>query len=88
MKRLIITDEKGRIIGTAPHPSELKLGEKGGPSGFRIVAQKGQRVHEVLLPKSIRTVEDLQELHEKYIVQADSQLIPLGNDASDSSQAV
>ncbi len=67
MKRLIVTDNSGHIIATAPHPDEIP-GMKGK---FGFAPLKNQYVHEVDLPEQIKTLEHLQQMHKTYVVQVE-----------------
>lgn len=65
MRRIIVSDESGRIIATGPHPEDVA--EMRGKFGF--MALPGQKVHEVELPAHITTLKQLQELHSTHHVK-------------------
>jgi hypothetical protein len=61
MKITIITDEHGKIVGTAGKPASSKPeAGTGGP-----VAGPGQSVREVEVPNELHSVEDVAELHRR-----------------------
>jgi hypothetical protein len=59
MKIFVITNEHGKVIGTA------RAHERGteGPSGGRPISARGQRVHEITLPTELQAIRDVRELH-------------------------
>jgi len=69
MKRLIVTDQSGKIIATGPHPSETVEVLQGQKVGFGYIPLEGQQVHEVDLPEHIRTGEQLIALHTSHYIK-------------------
>jgi hypothetical protein len=65
MKRIILADESGRILASAPAPEDL--GGSGIHFGYRPL--RGQHSHTVDIPAHIRTLEALQELHKTHRVE-------------------
>ena len=60
MKMVVITDDRGAVVGTArvtePGASDLPFG--GRPSG-----EKGRQVHDVTLPRELHEIGSARELH-------------------------
>ena len=61
MKAWVVTDAKGKIIGTM----NAAAGSKDGPTPGRPTAMKGQRVHEVELPPHLEETRDAAVLHKQ-----------------------
>ena len=60
MKIHVITDESGKIIGTAQIPEAAG----SGPGGPRIDAGPGGKVHAIELSKELEAERDPEKLHE------------------------
>jgi hypothetical protein len=67
MRRLIVSDRRGRIIATGPHPEEIP----DMPGKFGFTPLQNQYVHEVELPENIKTIEHLAELHRTHVVKVE-----------------
>lgn len=67
MKRLIITDSSGRILGTVAYPVQPAAGGDG-PTSIAIVPLKDQRIHVVDIPEQLGSHEGLSRLHREYKV--------------------
>jgi hypothetical protein len=65
MKRIILTDESGRILASAPAAEDL--GSPGVHFGYRPL--RGQHSHTVEIPSHVQTLEALQELHKTHRVE-------------------
>ena len=65
MTRIILTDDTGRILASAPSAEDL--GSPGIHFGYRPL--RGQHSHTVEIPTHIRTLEGLQELHKTHRVE-------------------
>jgi hypothetical protein len=67
MKRLVVLDESGKIVATAPHPDDF--GDAEGEGGFGVLPLDDDHVvYEVELPDHVTTFEDIQRLHESHTV--------------------
>jgi hypothetical protein len=67
MKRLVVLDESGKIVATAPHPDDMSGAE--GEGGFGVLPLDDDHVvYEVELPGHMTTFEDILRLHESYTV--------------------
>lgn len=62
MKIFVITNENGKVIGTARSTEH----RSDGPCGGRPMNAAGQRVHEVLSPE-LEAVRDVPELHKALV---------------------
>jgi hypothetical protein len=65
MKRLVVSDNSGRIIATGPHPDE----KPDGHVRYGFNALDGQQIHELELPEHIRSIEQVVELHTTHVVR-------------------
>lgn len=64
MKRLVVVDENGTIVATAPHPDDA-----GDEGRFGVLPVDDDHVvYEVELPGDMTTLEDILRLHESYTV--------------------
>jgi hypothetical protein len=67
MKRLIVADEYGTIIGSGPHPDDGR-----DPNlNFGFLPLEGQSIHEVDLPSDIQNLKQLVDLHTTHTVKVD-----------------
>lgn len=64
MKRIIVTDQSGRIIATGPHHQDIP----GLQGKFGFAPLKGQQVHEVELPDHVSKLEHIADLHKTHRV--------------------
>jgi hypothetical protein len=71
MKRLIVSNTKGEILATAPHPAD-QVETQDKKSGFGFLPLKGQQVHEVELPAYVKTMDHIVELHKTHLVLVES----------------
>jgi hypothetical protein len=57
MKTIVITDKRGKVVGTA---GQTKRGEEGsgGP-----IPGPGEKAHDVELPSALQKIESPDELH-------------------------
>ena len=62
MKISVLTNEKGKIVGTL----RMKNGSPGAPKQIGMLAGPGQRVHELDVPESIAK-EALTKLHSRSV---------------------
>lgn len=60
MKIWVVTDAKGKIVGTMNVPADTY---RDGPSPGRPTGMKGQRVHELDLPPHLEKTRDAGALH-------------------------
>jgi hypothetical protein len=67
VKRLVVLDENGQIVATAPHPDDLPGAEDEGKFGV-LPVDDDHVVYEVELPGHMTTLEDILRLHESYTV--------------------
>jgi hypothetical protein len=58
MKITVITDRKGKVLGSVRHAA----GTKGAPA-IGLVAGAGQTAHELELPRNLESVQSGDELH-------------------------
>lgn len=76
MKRIVLTDDSGRILASGPATEDLV--PSGLHFGYRLL--RGQHIHTVELPEHVQTLKALQELHKTHRVEKGdgiSQLIPV-----------
>ncbi len=70
MKREVVIDGSGRILGSGPHPDDVEPNEEYGVyRGF--IPQDGQEVHAVELPDSTSD-EDLAEMLTSHRVRVEN----------------
>ena len=60
MKRVVVTNQAGDIIATAPHFDETYSPDDGGPNVQEVVPTATQFVHVVEFPDSIQSGEELR----------------------------
>lgn len=65
MKLLVVTDAKGKVIGTAR--VERQTAGKGEAKDTPFLGQpatiRGQEIHEIDIPSELQKVEDVEEFH-------------------------
>jgi hypothetical protein len=59
-KVIVITDDGGKVLGTAQIAESAGLDEPG----FRPVPGSGQRLHEVEMPADLADTADVEKLHQ------------------------
>jgi len=66
MKLLVVTDAKGKVIGTA-RVEERQSAGKGESKDTPFLGQpatiRGQEIHEIEIPSELQKVEDVEEFH-------------------------
>jgi hypothetical protein len=69
MRRLVVTDQRGRILATSLHPEDKEAGrEKDAPRHLGFIPLPGQKVHVIEFPESLSALESLRRLHETHRV--------------------
>ncbi len=71
MKRLIVTNLKGEILATAPHPED-QIETRDRKSGYGFLPTNDQQVHEVELPSYVTTMDHIVHLHKTHLVHVHS----------------
>ena len=61
MKMFVVTDAKGQVIATTPIVSGRQSADAPAPG--RPTALRGQRVHEVDVPRELQGMESAADLH-------------------------
>lgn len=70
MRRLVLVDDSGNIVATAPHPEDMDPPEPGAPQFVGLAPSEGQQVHVMTVPTELSSDEGLRTLHSSYRVEA------------------
>jgi hypothetical protein len=62
MKTLVVTDERGKLVGLVRDDEEERV--EGGPAEIRLEPLEGQQVHEIELPPELEGIDSALDLHE------------------------
>jgi hypothetical protein len=79
MRRIVVTDQLGRILATCPHPDDANPSEPGAPRHLGFVALEGQQVHTVEIPAELQTHDGLLTIHASHsvvVTDGEARLIP------------
>ena len=69
MRRSVVTDKRGRILATGPHPEDTYPEEEGAPQYLGYLPLAGQQVHAVEFPRELANMDSLKKIHETHWIK-------------------